>query len=94
MHMAAASGHREVAKLLLARKADVNAKDNDGMTPLHMAVAWHHNDVAQLLLANKAEVNAKDNGSGIFRGRTPLHWAVAHGGHKDTQNCYWLAGPT
>ena len=29
------SGHKDVAELLLANKAEVNAKDNDGETPLH-----------------------------------------------------------
>ena len=64
---AAYEGHKDVAELLLANKADVNARDNTAMTPLHMAAIWGHKDVAELLLANKADVNAKDNNGG-----TPL----------------------
>jgi ankyrin repeat protein len=35
LHVAAFSGHRDVVELLLTNKADVNAKDKDGHTPLH-----------------------------------------------------------
>ena len=58
-----------MAELLLANKAEVNAKDNGSLTPLHCAALEGHKDVVELLLANKAEVNAKDN-----NGATPLHY--------------------
>ena len=60
-----------MAELLLANKAEVNAKDNRRWTPLHWAAAQGHKDVAELLLANKAEVNAKDKD-----GEMPLHYAA------------------
>jgi cytohesin len=68
-----------VVALLLASKADVNALNKNGETPLHRAaMTGHnetgHNDVAELLLANGADVNAKDNGS-----TTPLQLAVVNG---------------
>jgi ankyrin repeat protein len=37
LHWAAHKGYLEVAKILLARGADVNAKDKDGKTPLDSA---------------------------------------------------------
>src|SRR5438445_299376 len=37
LHLAAIYGHKKVAELLLAGKADVNAKDKDGKTPLQLA---------------------------------------------------------
>jgi ankyrin repeat protein len=64
-------GHKDVVELLLANKADVNAKSNGGWTPLHEAAMSGHKEVAGLLLANKAEVNAKDN-----KGETPLHMVL------------------
>jgi ankyrin repeat protein len=70
-------GHKDVAELLLASKAEVNAKNNSGTTPLHIAALLGYKAVAELLLANNAEVNPKNN-----NGSTPLHWA-AKGGHKE-----------
>ena len=37
LHSAAREGHKEVIELLIAKGADVNAKDDDGATPLDMA---------------------------------------------------------
>ncbi len=34
---------------LLASKADVNAKDKEGVTPLHFAAGGGHKNVAELL---------------------------------------------
>ncbi len=66
LHEAAAMGHLEVARLLLERGADVNAKNKHGFTPLHFAAGIGHTDVAKLLLEHGADVNAKDE-----HGRTP-----------------------
>ena len=74
LHLAALEGRKDVVELLLASKAEVNAKDNKGETPLHMAARKGRKDVVELLLANKAEVNAKDN-----EGKTPLHIAAGFG---------------
>ena len=37
LHSAVREGHKEVIELLIAKGADVNAKDDDGTTPLDMA---------------------------------------------------------
>jgi ankyrin repeat protein len=77
LHLAAYEGHKDVAELLLAKGAEVNATDIDGSTPLHLAAYEGHKDMAELLLANKANVNARDN-----KGQTPLHEAAVKG-YKD-----------
>ena len=74
LHEAAAKGYEGVAELLLANEAEVNAKDNRGMTPLGVSA---RRNVAELLIVNKAEVNVRAND-----GTTPLHHA-ASSGRKD-----------
>lgn len=77
LHLAAWNKHTDVAALLLADKADVNARADDGWTPLHYAAFNGDTNMAALLLANHAEVNARDH-----TGWTPLHEAAFYG-HKD-----------
>ena len=76
-----------MAELLLANKAEVNARDNNGGTPLHLRRLNGHKDVAELLLANKADVNAKDNSDG-----TPLHEAASMA-TRTWRNCCWPTRP-
>jgi ankyrin repeat protein len=54
--MAADKGHEDVAALLVANKAEIDAKDEGGQTPLHGASAEGHREVVELLLASHAEV--------------------------------------
>src|SRR5262249_42722065 len=71
------NGNKDVAQLLVAGKADVNAKNRFGETPLLEAARSGQSNVAELLLAHQADVKSKDND-----GATPLLWA-AKNGHKD-----------
>jgi len=80
LHIAAFNDRMDVAKVLLAAKADVNAKAKNGSTPLHLAAAKGNKDMVELLLDNKADVNAVDND-----GWSPFHSAVVWE-HKDIQD--------
>lgn len=76
---AAVLDHKEVAELLLAYKADVNAKDQHAkVSALHRAAGAGKKDVAELLIENGADVKAITGGAE----QTPLHFAVIRS-HKD-----------
>ena len=64
-----------MAEVLIAHKADVNAKDIFHRTPLHYSASSGNIEVAKVLLANKADVNAKDR----FYSSTALHLAALNG---------------
>jgi len=71
LHEAAIWDHKEMVEFLLARGANVNARDWGGQTPLHWAVGSERTDVVQLLIARGADVNARGVGGG-----TPLTKAM------------------
>jgi ankyrin repeat protein/beta-lactamase regulating signal transducer with metallopeptidase domain len=74
LHQAAADGDVEQVKLLIARGADVNAKDGEGNTALHTAAEHCHIEVAELLLESGADIEAEG-----AVGRTPLHCVAGSG---------------
>jgi ankyrin repeat protein len=77
LHVAALTGHKDIAELLLANGADVNARSDGGLTPLHQAAYRGHKDISELLLRKGADVNAKAS-----HDETPLFLAAGTG-YKD-----------
>jgi ankyrin repeat protein len=68
----------------------VDARDNDGETPLHTVVLSNGSgsskkEMAQLLIDNKADVDAKDKS-----GETPLHKAASASGRFDVKELVQL----
>ncbi len=79
LHEAAASGHKEIVELLIAKGADVNATPLHkelNSTPLDYAASSGHKEIAELLIAAGADVNANN-----LNGWTPLDYAASNG-HK------------
>ncbi len=61
---------KEIAELLIAEGADVNAKGYLDGTPLHPAAWYGHKEVVELLIANGADVNAERV---VYDKTIPLH---------------------
>ncbi|CAE7330124.1 ANK1 [Symbiodinium sp. CCMP2592] len=70
----AQSNRLRVVESLLDRKADPNAMELDGRTPLHYAVVNKYLQILEFLLQHKADPNAMDQD-----GRTPLQDAAKEG---------------
>lgn len=92
LHLAVDYNKLEVATYLLKKGADVNAKDDNGTTPLHLFAGALANErdpgwtgsqreiLLKLLLAAGADVNAENN-----LDNTPLHYAVLQNNIRTAQ---------
>jgi ankyrin repeat protein len=67
--------YTDIVEMLLIHGANVNAKNNKGVTPLHIAVLLGAVKIVKMLIRYGAYVNARDD-----EGNTPLHYAtyIAH----------------
>jgi ankyrin repeat protein/beta-lactamase regulating signal transducer with metallopeptidase domain len=80
LHDAVALNDVEEVKRLISAGADVNAKNEDGWTPLNRGISAQGErikQVAELLINAGADVNARGNPKLMGEARTPLHCATA-----------------
>jgi ankyrin repeat protein len=83
-HAAAATCDHETMRLLLARGADPNARQQMDYTPLHGAASRGDVEMAKLLLAHGADRDAKGSD-----GLTPADVAIKYGKPEFAE---WIAG--
>jgi len=88
LHLASYYGAPDVVRLLLERRADVNAFTKNFLEnmPIHAAAAGRRLAICELLLDVGADVNAKQHG-----GFTPLH-APAQNGDRDMVELFLSRG--
>jgi ankyrin repeat protein len=87
LHDAAERGDATEVRALLARGADVNAADGDGLTALHRAAEGSHTAVADVLIAAGSAIDPKTR----IGDYTPLHMA-ARSGHGEIVRLLLAAG--
>ena len=75
LHASAQHGHVDRVRAHLDAGADVNERDEEGVTALHWAAINGHDDCCRLLLARGADVHA----TGGALHATPLHWCTRQG---------------
>ena len=63
--------HLEMTKDLVEHGADIEAVNDDGLTPLMYHAKWFHDDIVKYLLSLGANNKAKDK-----TGKTALHYAT------------------
>jgi len=86
---ASRTGHADTVKSLLnSPGVNVNARDENGSTPLIEAARGGHDDVVESLLIARADVMAKDK-----QGKTALMYA-SEGGHTESVRLLRQAGAT
>ena len=89
LHHAAGAGYLEIVNILLEARAEIDAKDIHGKTPLHSAALGWRNaeqvypEIVRILLEARAHINAKD-----MHGETALTYAAIRGRADVEAGCY------
>ena len=80
LHFAAESGNMEVVRMLLDAKANANAQDRTGKTPVTIAAERGRAEALKALLAAGGNPNSRDQVEG-----SPLLWASGLGGPETVE---------
>ena len=95
---ASENGHKDIARLLIAKGADLEKQDGEGRTPLLGASARGHEAIVQLLIAGGANVNARspDGLTALMLASTGGHEGIArlllaNGAVKTQDSSAWEA---
>ncbi|MCP4154420.1 MAG: hypothetical protein GY757_42240 [bacterium] len=78
LHIAANSGYKEIAGVLVGKGADINGRSDQGATPAYFAAAGNHVEILNMLLQKGADLTSRTQS-----GASLLHGA-AWEGHKET----------
>lgn len=76
LHRATRNGDMEAARKLIESGVDVNAENDQGLTPLHLIALNGRTDLAELLLEHGAEINHRESYTGKL---TPMAMALLMG---------------
>ncbi|KAJ4355542.1 uncharacterized protein N0V89_003559 [Didymosphaeria variabile] len=77
LHIAAENGHVDIVRLLIEKRAKIDAMDDRGCTPLYKACGAKSDDSALYMIHHAEDINKRAN-----NGKTPLQKAAARGHRK------------
>ena len=86
IHQATQSGHTDFVRLLLEHRASVDAREEDGWTPLMMAAQNGHLEICDLLLRRGANVDAEE------KDQATALWLASQQGHINIVKRLYEAG--
>ena len=76
LHIAAQSGHKEMAEQLIEAGVNIDESNNGNQTPLHKAAFEGRDEIVNMLIQKGAKVNPVIQSTGSFNGMTPVDFAI------------------
>ena len=80
LHLAALSGHQQVAEVLIQHGSDLKAGDAFQQTALHLAAVNGHKNIVETLIQQGSNVNGRN-----YRQQSALHLAAQNGHQQITE---------